>query len=60
MRHEQTLKKKKKKKSNQIHFFSLLPDKVILKNIADAIGPNSFEKPCLKHWILWVYFVLKK
>ena len=36
------------------------PDKVILKNIADAIGPNCFEIPCLKHWILWVYFVLKK
>ena len=24
------------------------PDKVILKNIADAIGPNCFEIPCLK------------
>ena len=31
-----------------------------MKNIADAIGPNCFEIPCLKHWILWVYFVLKK
>ena len=25
---------------------SLDPDKVILKNIADAIGPNCFEIPC--------------